>query len=333
MMLNMPPSLAEADAARSPQPHATAAETSQEGDSAHPFARLMTAGEPVDPAAAQAPAIAAGEDSSALPPEAALAEALVAAIESGKIVPPVGGSLPPGHLIRGPAGVAGDPAASDDTPLMRMMDMLRSLQGLSGPPQPAGAVELPMQPGLELRAFEQPDSARLLTTALGAQAQAPVSAAPASAATTPPAAATPPSVPISVAPGRPDWSEAVGQRVLWMVSHKSQAAEIRLNPPELGPVEVKVRTDEDGVRLSFAAGNAAVREALESAAPRLREMFLAEGLRLENMDIGQRHAGGDRGSDPGAAATRDGAGAEDVDAEATVRASLPQRAGLVDCFV
>lgn len=331
MMLDLPPTRAEADAARSPKPHATATEPGAEAESAHPFAQLLAAGEPAGPASTPGRIEGAGDDEPTTVSEEALAAALVAAIESGKFVPPAGESLPPGHLIRGPAGLPGDPAASDDTLLVRMIDMLRTLQGFAGQPQPAGAGEMPLQAGLELKAFEQFDSARLLSTALGTQA--PVSAASATAGTTQAGAATPPAVPIPMAPGRPDWSAAVGQRVLWMVSHKTQVAELRLNPPELGPVEVKVRTDDDGVRLSFAAGNAAVREALEAAAPRLREMFLAEGLRLENMDIGQRHAGGGRGEEPGGTAGLDGAGGEEADAESPARAALPRHAGLVDCFV
>lgn len=333
MMLDMPPTLAEADAARAPKPRAAGAEPGNAGDTAQPFALLLAAGEPVDPAAWSRLMSGAGDGAPETATEEALAAALAAAIESGKFVPPAGEFLPPGHMIRTPAGLPGDPAAPDDALLTRMIDMLRTLQGHAGQALPTGAGEMPMQPGLEMKVVEQFDSARLLSTTLGAQAQAPVSAASPATTGTTPAAATPPSVPIAVPPGRPDWSAAVGQRVLWMVSHKTQAAELRLNPPELGPVEVKVRTDEDGVRLSFAAGNAAVREALESAAPRLREMFLAEGLRLENMDIGQRHAGAGRDDGSGGIAGPDDATGEDVEAQASERSAQPQRAGLVDCFV
>lgn len=333
MMLDMPPARAEAESARAPKPNATATEPGTEGNSARPFARLLAAGEPDDAASTPGPMTGAGDDAPASETEEALAAALVAAIESGKFVPPAGQSLPSGDLIRGPAGRSGDPVTPDDNALMRMLDMLRTLQGIAGQSQPAGAGEMPLQPGFELKAVEQFDSARLLSTALGAQAQAPVPAPPATAGTLQAAAAAPPSVPIPMAPGRPDWSAAVGQRVLWMISHQTPTAALRLNPPELGPVEVKVRSDDDGVRLSFAAGNAAVREALESAAPRLREMFLAEGLRLENMDIGQRHAGDGRGEAPAGTASLDGGGGEDVDVESPAGAALPQRAGLVDCFV
>lgn len=336
MMMNTPPNLAEADTARSPQQRARSAEPGTDSGPAGSFARLLagSGGQTTGAAASPDPALTITPPG-ALPEELlaeALAEALVAAIETGKIVPPDGEVLPPGFLVRGPAGTTAQPATGDDAPLARMVDMLRALQGFAGQLQPAAEGERPLQPMGEFRVIEQTEPARLLSTALASQATPPAGLATTSAtAATPAAAATPPSVPIAVAPGRPDWSEAVGQRVLWMVSHKTQAAEIRLNPPELGPVEVKVRTDDDGVRLSFAAGNAAVREALESAAPRLREMFLAEGLRLENLDIGQRHAGGERGGEPGDAGLHDGG--VDEDADQPVRTALPERVGIVDVFV
>ncbi len=326
MMLNMPASLAEADAARPPKPQTTAAEPGNGSDAVHPFALLLTADEP----ATGAPLTQAGDGTLVPALEDALTEVLIAAPGAGKLVPPIGEQLPPGQPIRGPAiGPGGELGATGDSPLTRMIDMLRALHGLADPA--AGQGDNPLQLRPELKALELSEPVRLLTAATGGQHQAPVAAAPVAAGTSLAAAATPPSVPITAAPGRPDWSEAVGQRVLWMVSNKTQAAELRLNPPELGPVEVKVRTDDDGIRLSFAAGNAAVREALEAAAPRLREMFLAEGLRLENMDIGQQHAGAGQRSDPEETATQGGAADEDVDVPA--RTAVLPRAGLVDCFV
>jgi flagellar hook-length control protein FliK len=326
MMLNMPATPAAADAARSPKSQATAAEPGKEDHSRHPFALLLAADEP----AGGAPLTQPGDATLAPALEDVIAEALIAAPVAGNLVPSSGEPLPPGQLVRGPAiGSGGQPGATDDSPLTRMIDMLRTLHG---PADPAvGEGETPLQLRPELKALELGESVRLLTSATGAQHQAPVAAAPVAAGSSLAAAATPPSVPITVPPGRPDWSEAVGQRVLWMVSNKTQVAELRLNPPELGPVEVKVRTDDDGVRLSFAAGNAAVREALEAAAPRLREMLLAEGLRLENMDIGQQHAGAGQRSDPEATGPQDGATEDEVDAPA--HAATPSRTGLVDCFV
>lgn len=281
----------------------------------------------------------------------ALARALFMALQGGKTLPPGGGALPlpsqlPGQSGTLPAGfpapVAGaDPADGPTEAMARMLDLLRTLQGVTDPPA-ASDGDLPVLQRAELKLLESTEAGRLLLAASPPAASATATAGPASAATASTAAApttgtaaTPPSLPITTAPDQPGWDQAVGQRVLWMVANKSQVAELRLTPPELGPLEVKVRQDDDGLRLTFAAGNGAVRDALEAAAPRLREMFQAEGLRLENLDIGQRQADGERAGDPAMAeaGAGDGAVGEEAESGTPTRAVRVTALGLVDLFV
>ena len=73
----------------------------------------------------------------------------------------------------------------------------------------------------------------------------------------------------------------------WMIGQHLQQAEIRLNPPELGLLEVKIQIQSDQANVSFSSPNAQVREALESALPRLREMFSESGLELGNASVSQ----------------------------------------------
>jgi flagellar hook-length control protein FliK len=93
--------------------------------------------------------------------------------------------------------------------------------------------------------------------------------------------------PLNVAPQNPAWPQAVGERVQWMVNQQLQKAEIRLDPPELGSLEVRVVIQKEHAQVTFAAPNAQVRDALEAAIPRLREMLGEQGLDLANVDIGQ----------------------------------------------
>jgi flagellar hook-length control protein FliK len=345
MMLQMPASLSDfADSVRGPgaQGAATTAET--QADSGHPFALLLAVGPtaapvktlPTLPAALESDADNASADVAASAEE--LAAALLAAVESGKLLPPDGKLLPPGAHLRGAAlNPQGQDAGAADGPLTRMLDMLRTLHG-GAELQPVGDGEPLLLARPEARGLDAGDAARLLMAATQ-PATATATAAPAQAATatlaaTGTAATTaPPSLPIGTPPGQAEWGEAVGQRVLWMVANKNQVAELRLNPPDLGPVEVKVRNDDDGVRLTFAAGNAAVREALESAAPRLREMFLAEGLNLANVDIGQRQAGAERDGAPGGVEAGDDASAGEAETDATAAVARTTPVGLVDLFV
>lgn len=81
------------------------------------------------------------------------------------------------------------------------------------------------------------------------------------------------------------WGGMVGERVVWMVGHQHQSAEIMINPPALGPLEVKLSMSDGQANLTFTTQHAPVREALEAAAPRLREMLSESGIGLGSVSV------------------------------------------------
>jgi len=81
------------------------------------------------------------------------------------------------------------------------------------------------------------------------------------------------------------WGEEVGSRVKWMVNSQVQSAELKMNPAHLGPVEVKISVQNDQTSIVFTAQNSAVREALDSAIPRLREMLGDNGMNMVDVDV------------------------------------------------
>ncbi|KFI22005.1 flagellar hook-length control protein FliK, partial [Nitrosococcus oceani] len=84
------------------------------------------------------------------------------------------------------------------------------------------------------------------------------------------------------------WGEELGERMTWLVKDKLQFAELRLTPPQLGPLEARINMHHDEASITFHAPQAAVREALEAALPRLRESFAEQGLNLVNVDVSQQ---------------------------------------------
>ena len=131
------------------------------------------------------------------------------------------------------------------------------------------------------------------------------------------------------------WDGAVGDRVMWLVNQRLQGAEIRLNPPELGPIEVRINMQGDQAQVSFSAQHASVREALEAAIPRLRDMFGSAGLDLGDVNVsrhssGQPNAGhGGRGDPPGFAT----ADLMEHDEGTVIDAATGQRPrGMIDLF-
>ena len=87
---------------------------------------------------------------------------------------------------------------------------------------------------------------------------------------------------------KPSWQPALGERLVWMVSHAQQRAEIKLDPPQLGRLEVHVVMQGDRVQLAFAAETQASRELLEQSLPRLREMMADAGIDLADVNIADR---------------------------------------------
>ena len=87
--------------------------------------------------------------------------------------------------------------------------------------------------------------------------------------------------------GRPEWNQGLGRQIMWMVNQNMQSAEIRLNPANLGPIEVRISMDDEKVNVAFSSRHAAVREAVEMALPRLREMFESSGINLADANISQ----------------------------------------------
>jgi len=93
---------------------------------------------------------------------------------------------------------------------------------------------------------------------------------------------------VSVPVGQPQWSQAVGDKVLWLAAQNVSAAEIRLDPPDLGPMHVKVSVNQDQASVSFTSPHPIVRDALDQQLNRLREMFADQGLNLVNVDVSDK---------------------------------------------
>jgi flagellar hook-length control protein FliK len=93
---------------------------------------------------------------------------------------------------------------------------------------------------------------------------------------------------VPVALGQPQWGQAVGERVLWLAAQNISAAEIRLDPPELGPMQVRVSVNQDQVNVSFVSPHPVVRDVLDQQLNRLREMFAEQGLNLGDVDVSDK---------------------------------------------
>jgi len=100
-----------------------------------------------------------------------------------------------------------------------------------------------------------------------------------------------PSAQVTTPFGQAQWANDVGQQLQWMVSQNLQRADLKLNPAHLGPIEVRIVMHHDQVQVSMTATHGQVREALESAVPRLRADLEAGGFGQASVDVGQQGFG------------------------------------------
>jgi flagellar hook-length control protein FliK len=107
------------------------------------------------------------------------------------------------------------------------------------------------------------------------------------------------SMPVPQAVTDPAWGAALGERLIWMAKGDHQMAELKISPPNLGPLEVKLNINHDQASVSFVSHHAAVRDAIESAIPRLREMLAEQSINLVQADVGsgRQHDPGSAGGD------------------------------------
>jgi len=150
---------------------------------------------------------------------------------------------------------------------------------------------------------------------------------------------TAPPVPLAVdiKVGTPGWDTAFSQKVAWAATNQHQVAELRLNPPHLGPIEIRITITNDQATAMFVSGHASVRESIEAALPRLREMMGESGLTLGNVNVSSQSFQQQQQADQGAGKSPAKQGG--VMSELALDSALPGlsslavvRHGLVDIF-
>merc|ERR1712000_191194 len=88
-----------------------------------------------------------------------------------------------------------------------------------------------------------------------------------------------------------DGQQQLGEKIRWMVNARNTMAEIRLDPPELGSMQVRVNVSGDAATVNFVVQSAQARDALAQAEPRLREMLAEQGINLGESFVSQQQQG------------------------------------------
>ncbi|RMJ05854.1 flagellar hook-length control protein [Marinobacter litoralis] len=96
---------------------------------------------------------------------------------------------------------------------------------------------------------------------------------------------------VDVPVGQAEWGDKVMGKLSWLTAKNLQVAEIHLTPPDMGPMEVKVRVQNDQAAVTVHAANPVVREQLELHSNRLRDMLAEQGVALSEFDVSDQPGG------------------------------------------
>lgn len=131
------------------------------------------------------------------------------------------------------------------------------------------------------------------------------------------------------------WGDEFNQKVTWLATQHEQSAELHLNPPHLGPLDVVIKVSGDQATALFTSQHAAVRDAVEQALPKLREMMADNGIMLGNAMVSDQSPK-EQQKWSGSFAGRDGRAAETASAGILQAGGIGTSArihqGMVDTF-
>ena len=96
-----------------------------------------------------------------------------------------------------------------------------------------------------------------------------------------------PTLDIGVPVKSAEWNRAFAERAVWMVNNQ-QSAHLRLTPASLGQIDVQIKINDEEASIVFNTQNGVVKETVESAIPRLREMLESQGLNLVDVNVNER---------------------------------------------
>jgi len=111
------------------------------------------------------------------------------------------------------------------------------------------------------------------------------------------------------------FSPVMKQQLITMVSQGIQHAEIRLDPPELGHMLVKIQVHGEQTQVQFHVTQTQTRDLVEQAMPRLRELLQEQGMQLADSHVSQGGQGERREGSFGDGGGSSGADVDEISAE------------------
>lgn len=132
---------------------------------------------------------------------------------------------------------------------------------------------------------------------------------------------------------RPEGQVQIVEKVRWMVNQNNMQADIRLDPPELGSMKVKVQLSGESASVSFVVQSQQARDVFEQNAPRLKELLEEQGIQLGQSSVEQEQNGTNAQEEQLAGGGEPTSGDLEDDTEHPEQAIINGRLGGIDYFV
>lgn len=203
-----------------------------------------------------------------------------------------------------------------------------SLSGLSaGAGTPSGSTASPTSSGFPAAQYSQEQRQQAAVEARNAQAQN-SRALDTSLSTT--SALKLPGLDVTF--GQAGWVDRIGRQMLLQSAQGSSSAQIRLDPPELGSLTVKIQLVDQSAAVNFVSPHAMVRDALEQQAGRLQEMFKEQGMDLLDVSVSDQSPHPDGGDQRNSNGTGSGSSTWIADDGAVSAPVVRQSVSLIDFY-
>lgn len=98
---------------------------------------------------------------------------------------------------------------------------------------------------------------------------------------------------------RKDFSDAVKDKVMLMVSQKLQQFDIKLDPPEFGNMQIRVNLQGEQAAVNFVVQNQQAKDALEQNMHKLRDMLAEQGVDVGDANVEQQNQQNTQGEEQG----------------------------------
>jgi flagellar hook-length control protein FliK len=93
---------------------------------------------------------------------------------------------------------------------------------------------------------------------------------------------------ISVSTNNQQWGDALGERVSFLINQKLNNAEIRIDPPHLGKLDIQIHIKDDSAQVVIHTQHVQTRDLVESSSLRLREILQDAGYSSVDVNVSHR---------------------------------------------